>query len=162
MMTLACITLVIPAAYNSVKSPSGSLFADPLNTTTAIGAAGSTSLSLNSSQPGIDPERINGLLTISRGTAVLLLGVYVAYLYFQVVLKSATQVYCLRSSTAAQVPCVSFPSRDGKRRGGSAQDEHCCCIHLVRLDLLCSLLYLIVLEQTSYRNSHNCLLRRLL
>ncbi|KAE9398985.1 calcium/proton exchanger [Gymnopus androsaceus JB14] len=52
LMTLACITLIIPAAYNSVKSPHGSL--------------------------------ISGLLTISRGTAVLLLGVYVAYLYFQV------------------------------------------------------------------------------
>jgi len=74
LMTLACITLIIPAAYNSVKSPSGSLFADPLNTTTAI-----------------DPEKISGLLTISRGTAVLLLGVYVAYLYFQ--LKSHAYLF---------------------------------------------------------------------
>ncbi|KAK0441097.1 Sodium/calcium exchanger protein-domain-containing protein [Armillaria borealis] len=57
LMTLACITLVIPAAYHSVKSTD--LF--------SIG----------------DPAGMNGLLIISRGTAILLLGVYIAYLYFQ-------------------------------------------------------------------------------
>ncbi|KAJ7119907.1 Sodium/calcium exchanger protein-domain-containing protein, partial [Mycena crocata] len=50
LMTLACITLVIPAAYHSTMMPSDD-------------------------QPG--------LLVISRGTALLLLGVYVAYLCFQ-------------------------------------------------------------------------------
>ncbi|KAJ6553835.1 Sodium/calcium exchanger protein-domain-containing protein [Mycena sp. CBHHK59/15] len=50
LMTLACITLVIPAAYHSTM-----LAADDQS----------------------------GLLVISRGTAMLLLGVYVAYLYFQ-------------------------------------------------------------------------------
>ncbi|KAK0496833.1 Sodium/calcium exchanger protein-domain-containing protein [Armillaria luteobubalina] len=56
LMTLACITLIIPAAYHSVKSTD--LFS-------------------------IDPAGMNGLLIISRGTAILLLGVYIAYLYFQ-------------------------------------------------------------------------------
>lgn len=84
-MTLACITLIIPAAYNSVKSPSGSLFSDPLNTTAVAGTAGTPPVWSNSHEPlGIDPERISGLLIISRGTAILLLGVYVAYLFFQV------------------------------------------------------------------------------
>jgi len=51
-MTLTCITLVIPAAYNS-------------------------------SQARSEDATQSGLLTISRGTAVLLLGVYTAYLFFQ-------------------------------------------------------------------------------
>ncbi|KAF9261443.1 Calcium/proton exchanger [Marasmius fiardii PR-910] len=55
LMTLACITLVIPAAWNSVKVP----------------------------QFTSEEERLNGLLKISRGTAILLLIVYIAYLYFQ-------------------------------------------------------------------------------
>ncbi|KAG7092947.1 hypothetical protein E1B28_009249 [Marasmius oreades] len=56
LMTLACITLVIPAAWNSVKPP------NPVLT---------------------DEQHLDGLLKISRGTAILLLVVYVAYLYFQ-------------------------------------------------------------------------------
>lgn len=62
LMTLACITLVIPAAYHNVKSS--------------------------------DLDRIShkdGLLIISRGTAVILLIVYVAYLYFQ--LKSHAYLF---------------------------------------------------------------------
>ncbi|KAG6889828.1 hypothetical protein C0995_014305 [Termitomyces sp. Mi166 len=53
-MTLACITLVIPAAYHSTQSKNGK---------------------------GFSAEA--GLLAISRGTAVLLLGVYFAYIVFQ-------------------------------------------------------------------------------
>lgn len=52
LMTLACITLVIPAAYHSTQANN-------------------------------DPSAAAGLLIISRGTAILLLGVYVAYLFFQ-------------------------------------------------------------------------------
>ncbi|RDB21333.1 Vacuolar calcium ion transporter [Hypsizygus marmoreus] len=52
-MTLACITLVIPAAYHSTQAKGG------------------------------DPTAEAGLLIISRGTSILLLGVYVAYLFFQ-------------------------------------------------------------------------------
>ncbi|KAL0946554.1 hypothetical protein HGRIS_012759 [Hohenbuehelia grisea] len=54
LMTLACITLVIPAAYYSSTPPKGE---------------------------EIDYE--HGLHIISRGTAILLLFVYVAYLFFQ-------------------------------------------------------------------------------
>jgi len=53
LMTLTCITLVIPAAYKSSQSGQG------------------------------DKTTQSGLLTISRGTAILLLCVYVAYLFFQ-------------------------------------------------------------------------------
>ncbi|KAJ7811426.1 Sodium/calcium exchanger protein-domain-containing protein [Mycena olivaceomarginata] len=53
LMTLACITLVIPAAYQST------LLAN------------------------LASDDQSGLLVISRGTALLLLGVYVAYLVFQ-------------------------------------------------------------------------------
>ncbi|PFH54170.1 hypothetical protein AMATHDRAFT_78489 [Amanita thiersii Skay4041] len=52
LMTLACITLIIPAAYYSV-------------------------------QGGGDTSAQPGLLVISRGTAIFLLCIYVAYLWFQ-------------------------------------------------------------------------------
>lgn len=52
LMTLACLTLVIPAAYNSA-------FKDTANSS------------------------MEGLLILSRGTALLLLLTYVAYLFFQ-------------------------------------------------------------------------------
>jgi len=70
LMTLACITLVIPAAYHSAKhaiSPdNGHLVAltDPLLS-------------------DLDDDAQKGLVIISRGTAILLLGVYIAYLIFQ-------------------------------------------------------------------------------
>ncbi|KAH9001114.1 Calcium/proton exchanger [Lactarius akahatsu] len=70
LMTLACITLVIPAAYHSAKhviAPGdGKLLAmtDPLIS-------------------DLDEDGQKGLLIISRGTAILLLGVYIAYLIFQ-------------------------------------------------------------------------------
>jgi len=56
IMTLTCITLVIPAAYHSAKRTTQ-----------------------------------EGLLAISRGTAVLLLAVYIAYLIFQ--LKTHTYLF---------------------------------------------------------------------
>ncbi|GJJ12311.1 hypothetical protein Clacol_006552 [Clathrus columnatus] len=62
LLTLGCITLVIPAAYRSASLSSN----DPL-----------AKLSTYSDKAN------NGLLTISRGTAILLLIVYVTYLSFQ-------------------------------------------------------------------------------
>jgi Ca2+:H+ antiporter len=53
-MTLSCITLVIPAAYHATQNKDAE-----------------------------DPSVRAGLLVISRGTAILLLAVYVAYLIFQ-------------------------------------------------------------------------------
>ncbi|EDR14390.1 uncharacterized protein LACBIDRAFT_187790 [Laccaria bicolor S238N-H82] len=67
LMTLACITLVIPAAYNSTQSETAS--------------------------------SASGLLVISRGTAIALLLVYCAYLYFQ--LKSHAHLY---EATSKQEP----------------------------------------------------------
>jgi len=71
VMTLACITLVIPAAYHSSKhiiSPGNgkqmATMTDPLVV-------------------DLDEDGQRGLLAISRGTAILLLGVYIAYLIFQ-------------------------------------------------------------------------------
>ncbi|KAJ7161501.1 Sodium/calcium exchanger protein-domain-containing protein [Mycena crocata] len=66
LMTLACITLVIPAAYHS--------------TMMASDGAKNNLAAIFSTKADVDQ---NGLLVISRGTALLLLGVYVAYLCFQ-------------------------------------------------------------------------------
>ncbi|KAJ7633061.1 Sodium/calcium exchanger protein-domain-containing protein [Roridomyces roridus] len=68
LMTLACITLVIPAAYHSTMLE-------------ANNAANDNSLMRFFSVP--DETQDPGLLAISRGTSILLLGVYVAYLAFQ-------------------------------------------------------------------------------
>ncbi|KAJ7481124.1 Sodium/calcium exchanger protein-domain-containing protein [Mycena galericulata] len=68
LMTLACITLVIPAAYHSTMLESD-------------GAKNSLARILSNTAAATDHE--SGLLVISRGTALLLLGVYVAYLTFQ-------------------------------------------------------------------------------
>ncbi|KAJ7286371.1 Sodium/calcium exchanger protein-domain-containing protein [Mycena rebaudengoi] len=68
LMTLACITLVIPAAYHSTM------------TATDGGIANLTMFAPTDTERGVDQA---GLLVISRGTALLLLGVYVAYLFFQ-------------------------------------------------------------------------------
>ncbi|KAJ3788251.1 Sodium/calcium exchanger protein-domain-containing protein [Lentinula aff. detonsa] len=90
LMTLACITLIIPAAYNSVKPPVESLLANPLSADSSV----------------IDPERWNGLLVISRGTAILLLGVYVAYLYFQ--LKSHSYLFQAEGDQEAEEPQMNI------------------------------------------------------
>ncbi|KAF7337919.1 Vacuolar calcium ion transporter [Mycena venus] len=70
LMTLACITLVIPAAYHSTI----------LANMASDGAKNKLPLLFNTEPVDIDQS---GLLVISRGTALLLLGVYVAYLCFQ-------------------------------------------------------------------------------
>jgi len=64
-MTLACITLVIPAAYNSL-STNGQNVVSNCNIPDSMGGCPSS-----------------GLLAISRGTAILLFFVYGAYLLFQ-------------------------------------------------------------------------------
>jgi len=70
LMALACITLVIPAAYHGVKrahlSGNENLVAMP-----------------GSLVSDRDKDAQNGLLLISHGTAILLLGVYIGYLIFQ-------------------------------------------------------------------------------
>ncbi|KAJ3980133.1 Sodium/calcium exchanger protein-domain-containing protein [Lentinula detonsa] len=108
LMTLACITLIIPAAYNSVKSPVGSLLASPLSTdSSVIGNIFSESIFLTPYVLTVaDPERWNGLLIISRGTAILLLGVYVAYLYFQ--LKSHSYLFQAEGDQEAEEPQMNI------------------------------------------------------
>ncbi|KAJ7073970.1 Sodium/calcium exchanger protein-domain-containing protein [Mycena amicta] len=73
LMTLACITLIIPAAYH---------------TTTSTNSSNTFQWSMKSLDT-FTPSP--GLLVISRGTAIFLLCVYVAYLYFQ--LKSHSYLF---------------------------------------------------------------------
>ncbi|KAI0761441.1 Sodium/calcium exchanger protein-domain-containing protein [Irpex lacteus] len=93
LMTLACITLVIPAAYHSAKSHIG--IDDPIE-----------GVYINRQEviDGSDlPDQYNnGLRIISRGTAILLLGVYVAYLFFQ--LKTHAHLFIADATkTPAQI-----------------------------------------------------------
>jgi Ca2+:H+ antiporter len=74
LMTLACITLVIPAAYHSTKL--AELHSPHNNGTTTMSTIMSTARD-------IAEKDKRGLLIISRGTALLLLMVYAAYLVFQ-------------------------------------------------------------------------------
>ncbi|KAH7107633.1 calcium/proton exchanger [Auriculariales sp. MPI-PUGE-AT-0066] len=71
LMTLAVITLVIPAAYHAAKS---SGIQPLMNGTLPI---------YDDTPPNPQDPSLDGLLIISRGTAILLLFIYVAYLYFQ-------------------------------------------------------------------------------
>ncbi|CAL1705575.1 unnamed protein product [Somion occarium] len=92
LMTLTCITLVIPAAYHSSKSHGGGFG----NSTDSAYAHQSAKFLLNSLDTVVDGTDLDGpsesgLRIISRGTAILLLIVYIAYLYFQ--LKSHAHLY---------------------------------------------------------------------
>jgi len=62
---------VIPAAYHTTKNVSSPVDGG------LVAAIGSPSLS------DLNDNAQRGLLIISRGTAILLLGVYIAYLFFQ-------------------------------------------------------------------------------
>ncbi|KAI0345273.1 Calcium/proton exchanger [Trametopsis cervina] len=73
LMTLACITLVIPAAYHSAKSHTGGV-------EITLDALGNRQIIDGSD---LDDQWGHGLRFISRGTAILLLFVYIAYLFFQ-------------------------------------------------------------------------------
>ncbi|KAL7413246.1 Sodium/calcium exchanger protein-domain-containing protein [Mrakia frigida] len=78
LMTLSCIVLVIPAAFHSSQ---GRIL--PASTA-AAGLFGDDGLD-DSKYPG------SGLLLLSRGTAIILFVVYLAYLYFQ--LKSHSDLF---------------------------------------------------------------------
>ncbi|KAG1831031.1 Sodium/calcium exchanger protein-domain-containing protein [Suillus variegatus] len=78
LMTLSCITLVVPAAYASTTDPG---------------------MKNHCSDPDECPTA--GLLFISRGTAILLLGVYCAYIWFQALALSETDETEPRMGTAA-------------------------------------------------------------
>lgn len=78
LMTLACLTLVIPAAYYASRNNNGlppNALSKVWSTLNNTGASDSLS--------SVEQRYHDGLLVISRGTAILLLLVYVAYLVFQ-------------------------------------------------------------------------------
>lgn len=70
IMTLGCITLAIPAAYHmSVKS--------------SAALSGNTAQLALLNSPVTVSEDASGLLFISRGTSLILVGIYILYLFFQ-------------------------------------------------------------------------------
>lgn len=76
--THSAVALIIPAAYHSVKANT-SLLGDSLGMNNFRGLESSNNIWLD-----LDPAGLDGLLIISRGTAILLLGMYIAFLFFQV------------------------------------------------------------------------------
>ncbi|KAI0086217.1 Sodium/calcium exchanger protein-domain-containing protein [Irpex rosettiformis] len=99
LMTLACITLVIPAAYHSSKSHAGGID----DTTILI-----TKQVIDGSD--LPEEYNNGLRIISRGTAILLLLVYIAYLFFQ--LKTHAHLFTPKGLPAGE---DEEPTAEGAR-----------------------------------------------
>ncbi|RPD66481.1 calcium/proton exchanger [Lentinus tigrinus ALCF2SS1-7] len=83
LMTLACITLVIPAAYHSAKSHSGLGGDDGVDTVINGTIKAAVDAKIDLGLDNLDADSIHGLKIISRGTAILLLLVYIAYLVFQ-------------------------------------------------------------------------------
>ncbi|THG97694.1 hypothetical protein EW026_g4353 [Hermanssonia centrifuga] len=102
LMTLTCITLVIPAAYHSAKAHAGGVDPDafrilPFPQTTQV-VDGSD----------LDDASGHGLKIISRGTAILLLLVYVAYLFFQ--LKTHAYLYQSDVEIEEETPRMNIPA----------------------------------------------------
>ncbi|KAG2144120.1 calcium proton exchanger [Suillus bovinus] len=98
LMTLSCITLVVPAAYTSTTE---------------------TGMENHCGDPDKCPTA--GLLFISRGTAILLLGVYCAYLWFQ--LKSHPNLFIAPSPKDEQnsdITAASSETDETEPRMGTA------------------------------------------
>ncbi|KAA1104568.1 hypothetical protein PGT21_026989 [Puccinia graminis f. sp. tritici] len=99
LMLLACIALVIPAAYFSS-------FLDKINTGRGNAAIPSGQDLVNGLASGLQSHHDktefahHGLLVISRGTSVLLLAMYILYLYFQ--LSTHSYLYEDSSSEAEE------------------------------------------------------------
>ena len=76
IMTLGCFTMVLPAAYwGSVKGGSGD--------NSVLSALFTRSKEQPVPAPNVGFDVMDGILFISRGTAVILLGIYIGYLVFQ-------------------------------------------------------------------------------
>lgn len=92
LMTLSCITLVIPAACKSPLPNVDETFADlPSDHSTYLRGhenQGKSHSSFDKENPEHAPnpkdDSLAGLLKLSRGTSIILLTVYFIYLYFQV------------------------------------------------------------------------------
>lgn len=109
VLTLACAALVIPAAYHSTYSRSSgtpppspkdliaalqSLVqgnASAPSTTEMISALAMITREDGDDAPDPHDESLSGLLVLSRGTSIVLLLVYIAYLFFQ--LKSHSNLF---------------------------------------------------------------------
>lgn len=131
---MAKTALVIPAAYHSAKSHSGGL-EGPANLTSIAPIISQLDPKHELGFEGMDADSVHGLKIISRGTAILLLIVYIAYLFFQV----STDDSCTRHTCAprendpltyaswecnlAQDPRVFVHAHD-RGRGGRTGDEH--------------------------------------
>lgn len=90
LMTLAAIALVLPAAYYHSQYPSHKPFFNGAGSSITYGAT-------------LPEDTHRGLMVISHGTAVLLLVVYIAYLFFEL----KTHAYVFRSAnsqTEAETP----------------------------------------------------------
>ena len=117
--------LVIPASYHSVKSQSWGIHTHSSANGSMLAASGS-SMKAGVALGGIDGNPLHGLKVISRGTAVLLFFVYLAYLYFQVgalvaVIKCWASLIdrgCVRTSSSSRTrSCMSpCPSTGTKRQ----------------------------------------------
>ncbi|KAL5532807.1 hypothetical protein ACEPAF_4581 [Sanghuangporus sanghuang] len=102
LMSLACITLVIPAAYHSSKIADDTPFGHDEGGLNNL--FGSFLASDGAMMPARDPSR-KGLLAISRGTAILLLIVYVGYLIFQ--LKTHAHYFETECEEETETPRMS-------------------------------------------------------
>ena len=101
------IALVIPAAYHSAKSHGG---VDTNGTAIAVpGADAFNKAQMELGLGNLDADGYHGLKIISRGTAILLLLVYVAYLLFQVGLCVTSQ-YENTSFLTCKPSCSSAPT----------------------------------------------------
>ncbi|KAK6902957.1 calcium/proton exchanger [Kwoniella mangroviensis CBS 8507] len=76
LLTLACITLILPAAYHASSTE---------------GVESTLKLLLEDGAPDPPDASLRGLLILSRGTSIILLATYLGYLYFQ--LRTHAQLF---------------------------------------------------------------------
>ncbi|OCH86901.1 calcium/proton exchanger [Obba rivulosa] len=100
LMTLTCITLVIPAAYHGAQS-------DGKKVDATVSALFSTAGQFVDGGDLVD-DTTHGLRIISRGTSIILLLVYIAYLIFQL----KTHAYLFKSSVVHEIetPRMNVPA----------------------------------------------------
>lgn len=134
LMTLACITLVIPAAYfMSQTTENGGLDLFTKDVSDAINNCRS------------------GLLIISRGTAILLLVVYAAYLRFQ--LSTHAYLFTPKNKRISQAAQTVEPEEDGDEEaqvGEGARGEEEVEEKLEMAPLIAGLALLLVTVITSF------------
>lgn len=99
---MAKTALVIPAAYHSAKSHSGGL-EGPANLTSIAPIISQLDPKHELGFDGMDAGSVHGLKIISRGTAILLLIVYIAYLFFQVSANARPTHVCAPREPSAEL-----------------------------------------------------------